>query len=313
MLGNVAEWRGVYPVFQTPFTENESIAFDQLEREIAWIARQGVHGVVFGMVSEALRLSDGERKSVIRSASETAGELGLPCVASVGAESTKVALMRIDDAIDAGASALMATPPLNGGHLEVQIEDYFRALLAHSSVPIVVQDASGYVGQSLSVDMQARLFAEFGNHVKFKPEAVPVGPTLERLLVATDRKAQVFEGMGGAALVETYAGGIVGTMPGAEVCWAVVSMWNALEAGDAARANAISEPLSKMIAIQDDLDSFVVCEKYLLVEQSVLTGNTARSPLGFVLSESDKSMLRTLLDELTRVVFDSPESLSTVS
>jgi 4-hydroxy-tetrahydrodipicolinate synthase len=305
-VANAALLRGVFPVFQTPFAENESIAFDELEREIEWVALQGVHGVTFGMVSEALRLSDAERKAVIHAVSETAGAHGLPCIASVGAESTRSALARIDDALEAGASALMAAPPLLAGHDEAQVEAYFRALLQHSPVPLVVQDASGYVGQSLSIAMQARLFDEFGAHVMFKPEAVPVAPTLEALLAATGRKAQILEGMGGAALAETHGGGVVGSMPGAEVCWAVLAMWNALEAGDVARAAEISAPLSKMIAMQDDLDSFVVCEKYLLVEQSVLTSGTARTPLGFTLDAAGRARLSTLLEELQHVVFDAP-------
>lgn len=302
MTASTPDLRGVLPVFQTPFAADESIAFADLEREIEWIAHQGVHGVVFGMVSEALRLSDSERKAVIRVASETARGFGLPCVASVGAESTSAALGRIDDALDAGASALMATPPLTSGHNEVQLEGYFRALLVHSPVPLVIQDASGYVGQALSIGLQARLFEEFGSRVRFKPEAVPVAPTLEALLAATDRAAQVFEGMGGAALLETHAGGVSGSMPGAEVCWAVATMWNALEAGDLARAGAISAPLSQMIALQNDLDSFVVCEKYLLVRQSVLTEVTTRSPVSFALDEATRSTLDRLLDELRRVV-----------
>lgn len=294
--------RGVFPVFQTPFTADESIDFPELEREIRWIAKQGVHGVVFGMVSEALRLSDAERAEVIRVASAVAGESGLPCIASVGAESTSIALSRVDRAIEAGASALMATPPLNGSSSAPQLEGYFRALLEHASVPIVVQDASGYVGQALSIEMQAQLFADFGAHVKFKPEAVPVRPTLDALLLATSGRAQIYEGMGGAALLDTYPGGISGSMPGAEACWAVAEMWKALEAGDHEAAEAINRPLVEMIAMQDDLDSFVACEKFLLVEQGVISSRVARTPVGFTLRPPQEEQLRGLLAELRNAV-----------
>ncbi|MDH2443336.1 dihydrodipicolinate synthase family protein [Amnibacterium sp. CER49] len=297
--------RGVFPVFQTPFGDDESIDFAQLEQEVRWIAEQGAHGVVFGMVSEALRLSDRERADVIRVASGVAAEYGLPCIASVGGESTAVALLRVADAIEAGASALMATPPLHGRNGAHQLEEYFRAILARSSVPIVVQDASGYVGQSLSIEMQAQLFSDFGSHAKFKPEAVPVRPTLDALLAATGGRAEVYEGMGGAALLDTYPGGVSGSMPGAEVCWAVVAMWNALEAGDQDAAEAINRPLVEMIALQDDLDSFVVCEKFLLVEQGVLSSRVARTPLGFTLEPAAEQRLRGLLDELRRAVQDA--------
>ncbi|MCH6472547.1 dihydrodipicolinate synthase family protein [Sinomonas terrae] len=294
--------RGVYPVFQTPFAADESIDFSGLEREIDWIASQGPHGVVFGMVSESLRLQDSERRQIIRIASSAAAARGLPCVASVGGESTAIARSRIDDAISAGASALMATPPLHGKNSPGQLEEYFRVLLKHSSVPVIIQDASGYVGQSLTVEMQARLFEEFGPHVKFKPEAVPVRPTLDALLAATGGKAEIFEGMGGAALLETYPGGVSGSMPGAEVCWAVVAMWNALESGDIERARSINTPLSEMISMQDDLDSFVVCEKFLLVEQGVITSETARTPLGFSLDPEGRARLVRLLAELRETV-----------
>jgi dihydrodipicolinate synthase/N-acetylneuraminate lyase len=303
---NAPPLRGVFPVFQTPFTADESIAFDQLEREIDWVTQQGVSGIVFGMVSEILRLTDAERKSVIGTAARVAGDAGLPCIASVGSESTKSALCRIDDAIDAGASALMATPPLHGRHDNVQLEAYFRALLNHSPVPMVVQDASGYVGQQLSIEMQSRLFYEFGDLVMFKPEAVPVRPSMERLLDATGGGARIFEGMGGGALMETYALGITGSMPGAEVCWAVIAMWNALEEDDARKAGDIHEPLARMLAMQGDLDSFVVCEKYLLVEQRVLADTTARTPLDFSLTDADRKTLSALLNELHGLVFGSP-------
>lgn len=302
--------RGVFPVFQTPFSADESIDFAQLEKEIRWAAAQGVHGVVFGMVSEVLRLTDSERKDVIRTAAAVAAEHGLPCIASVGAESTSIALARADDAIEAGASGLMATPPLNGRTGGRQLEDYFRALLAHSSVPVVVQDASGYLGQSISIEVQAQLSADFGSHAKFKPEAVPVRPTLEALKAATGGRAEIYEGMGGAALLETYPAGISGSMPGTEVCWAVVAIWNALEAGDLDTAAAINEPLVKMIAMQDDLDSFVVCEKFLLVEQGVLSSAVARGPVGFALDTESELRLRNLLADLRSAVASAQGVLS---
>lgn len=306
--------RGVLPVFQTPFTSDESIDFDQLHSEIDWIAQQGVHGVVFGMVSEALRLSDGERRAVIEVAAQAAAAYSLPCIASVGAESTKHALARADDAVNAGAVALMATPPLLGSHNDEGLYAYFSALLAHFDVPLVVQDASGYVGQVLSIELQARLFDEFGARASFKPEAVPLAPTLKALREATGGNAAVFEGMGGAALVESHAGGVAGTMPGAEVCWAVVALWNALERGDMASAHLIHTPLANMIALQNDLDSFVVCEKHLLVEQGVFVSQIARTPVSFSLTPEARGNLSSLLGELRSVVdATTAAALSTTS
>jgi dihydrodipicolinate synthase/N-acetylneuraminate lyase len=79
-------------------------------------------------------------------------------------------------------------------------------------------------------------------------------------------------------------------------------MWAALESGDSATATVIHRPLAQMIALQDDLDSFVVCEKYLLVEQGVIAREVARTPIGFALDEESRRALRSSLDELRAAV-----------
>ena len=290
--------RGVLPVFQTPFDDDEEVDYVALERELTWIIDQGAHGLVFGMVSEALRLTDRERGRVVRAAAAVAGAASVPLVVSVGAESTRAALDRLDDAIASGAAAVMATPPLTNAVNEEQLEAYFRALLVRSPIPVVVQDASSYVGQPLSVDLQARLHQEFGDRALFKPEAVPIVPTLAALLRATGGGATVFEGMGGGALLESYPEGVSGSMPGAEVAWAVVAMWDALEAGDRARAQRIDVPLRRMLALQTDLDSFVACEKFLLHRQGVLRGQASRGPSAYTLTRDVARQLVVLLDEL---------------
>ncbi|NIP95388.1 MAG: dihydrodipicolinate synthase family protein, partial [Akkermansiaceae bacterium] len=52
---------GVFPVFQTPFHEDESIDYDTLAIEVEWLFGRGAAGIVMAMVSETLRLSSEER------------------------------------------------------------------------------------------------------------------------------------------------------------------------------------------------------------------------------------------------------------
>ena len=59
---------GVWPVFQTPFHEDESIDYDTLEREIRWLFERGADGVAMAMVSEVLRLSGEERRELAEAA-----------------------------------------------------------------------------------------------------------------------------------------------------------------------------------------------------------------------------------------------------
>lgn len=292
---------GVLPVFQTPFSDGDSIDRDVLDTEIHWMYQHGINGIVMAMVSETLRLSDEERFSL----AEMACEIGLahgPVIVSVGAESTKVAIDFALHAQSVGASALMAIPPTTVSSLEDQLVDYYRGLLGATEVPVVIQDASGYVGRPMSIGIQASLLDEYEGRVLFKPEAVPIGPRLTELREATGGAARVFEGSGGIALVDSYKRGIVGTMPGAEVCWAIVALWEALEAGNEKRINAINGPLTSLVSMQTSLDSFVAVEKHLLVRQGVFTSTRVRGPVGYRLDPETTAEVDRLFDLLQLAV-----------
>ncbi len=292
---------GVFPVFQTPFRDDDSIDRGVLEDEIRWMHGCGVNGIVMAMVSETLRLSGEERRKL----AETACDIGLsfgPVIISVGAESTKVAVEYALHAQGAGASALMAIPPATVPCLDDQLADYYRSLLDATEVPLVIQDASGYVGRPMSIGLQARLLDEYRERVLFKPEAVPIGPRLTELREATEGAARVFEGSGGIALVDSYRRGIVGTMPGAEVCWAIVALWGALEAGDEARINAINGPLTALVSMQSGLDGFIAVEKHLLVRQGIFDSTRVRGPVGFRLDPETTAEVDRLFDLLESAV-----------
>ena len=55
---------GVFPVFQTPFRDDDTIDVDVLEREISWLYDNGAQGIVMAMVSEILRLDTTERRQL---------------------------------------------------------------------------------------------------------------------------------------------------------------------------------------------------------------------------------------------------------
>jgi 4-hydroxy-tetrahydrodipicolinate synthase len=143
------------------------------------------------------------------------------------------------------------------------------------------------------------------DRVRFKPEAVPIGPRLSELRDASGGTAAVYEGNGGAALVDSHRRGVVGTMPGAEVPWALVALWRALEAGDADRADALGWPLGALVSLQTSLDSFVAVEKHLLVRQGVFGSARRRRPHGPELDPDTRAEVDRLFDRL-RAAHDQP-------
>jgi 4-hydroxy-tetrahydrodipicolinate synthase len=279
--------RGVLPVIQTPFTSDGEIDSAVLRREIDWVLDQGCDGIVVAMVSEIIRLEADERRRLGELACEFTGGRGT-VVLSVGAESDRSARRLARHAETAGADAVMAIPPALTRLDDRAMFGYFAGILDAVGLPVVVQDASGYLGASLSISVQTELLDASPERVYFKPESSPIGPTLQRLLDATGGRARVFEGTGGIALVDSHRRGIVGTMPAADVCWALKALWDALESGDEDRADAIAGPLTRLISFQSELDLFVAVEKYLLVKQGVFTAETVRGPSRFRWDEASR-------------------------
>jgi 4-hydroxy-tetrahydrodipicolinate synthase len=294
--------RGVLPVFQTPYHADETIDLATLEKEIAWLYDCGADGIVMAMVSETLRLSSTEREELAEAACKCGRSRGV-VVISVGAESSKVAEHYAKHAEKVGADAVMAIPPVSVMIGEVELAAYYSRIIQATGIPVIVQDASGYVGRPMTIAMQAQLLDEFGpERVMFKPEASPIVPRLVELLKATGGRARVFEGTGGIALVESHEHGVVGTMPGADLIHALVALWRALEAGDAAKAQRIHEPLAAIISIQTSLDAFLAVEKHLLLRQGIFKNAMVRGPVGFRLSDETRREVDRMFDRLMEAI-----------
>jgi len=286
-------------VFQTPYHPDESIDYDTLEREIAWLHDCGAHGIVMAMVSETLRLASEEREQLAEAACQFGRARGVVII-SVGAESSKVAERFARHAEAVGADAVMAIPPVSVGIGEGdELVAYYRRIIESVRIPVIVQDASGYVGRTMSIGTQARLLEEFGpDRVLYKPEANPIGPRLSELREATRGRARIFEGSGGIALVDSFRRGIVGTMPGADLIRVLVPLWHALEAGDTAKADRIHGPLAAGISMQTSLDAFLAVEKHLLVRQGIFKNALVRGPVGFRLDEGTRREVDRLFDRM---------------
>ncbi len=286
------------PVFQTPFHDDETIDFATLERELHWLFEQGADGVVMAMVSETLRLASDERDALCTFVCKTCAGHG-STVISVGAESAKVAERHARHAEANGASMLMAIPPIAVVLDELATANYYRRLARSVAIPLIVQDASGYVGRPLSIELQVQLMEEFGpQHVQFKPEAPPLAERLAQLRAASGGRAQCYEGSGGVALLETFPHGLAGTMPGADLIRGIAPLWRALKRGDTATAERIHAPLARLIGLQTSLDSYLAVEKHLLVRQGVLRNQIIRGPVAYQLTEEVREQANRWFDEL---------------
>lgn len=279
---------GVLPVIQTPYRDDDTIDTETLRREIDWLFACGVDGVVTGMVSEVLRLDADERDTLHAALVEIVAGRG-PVIASVGGESAVQAARNARRAQALGVDAVMATPPMLTRCDDAGLLAYYSRLFDAIELPVVVQDASGYVGNPIPIAVQAELFRRYPARAHFKPEAPPIGASVSALRAATQERAPIFEGSGGVALMDTYRRGIVGTMPGADLPWALVALWRALEAGDVAQAQAIHGPLASLLSLVHNLDGYLAMEKLLLKAQGIFVNETVRGPVGASFDEATRT------------------------
>lgn len=292
--------QGVLAITHTPFTEADEIDAASLRRAVDWAFAVGADGIGTGMVSETMKLTGDERVSLAEMLVGFAAGRG-PVFAAVGAESTKQALAFAVAAEKAGCDAVMAVPPLTSRLSEAHLVDHFRALADGIGIPVIVQDASGYVGQSIPIPVCVKLLERYGpEKILFKPEAAPNGPTLSALRDATGGRAVLFEGSGGIFLIDSYRRGIAGTMPGMDLLDGVVAIWKALRRGDEATAYRAYFPVCALVALQlqAGLDGFLAVEKHLMVRRGLFPSARRRKPYGWELDAETAAEVDRLFDQL---------------
>ncbi len=297
---------GVLPVVHTPLLADDSIDVASLRREIDWALGVGAEGLCTGMVSELLRLTFRERLELTAAIAEMNAGRGA-VVAGVGAESTKQALEYARAARAAGCDALMAIPPISTVLPGDQLLGYFATLAESVELPLIVQDASGYVGRPIPLEVCVQLLDRFGaEKILFKPEANPTGPRLTALREASGGRARIFDGSGGLALVDCYRRGIVGTMPGMEFLPGVVALWSALQRRDERAIYRLYLPICALVSLQlqAGLDGFLAVEKYILAKRGLFASDARRKPYAWELDEETRLELERLLEQLDAALAD---------
>lgn len=294
--------KGVFNVVSIPLNNEDQIDQSVLKKEIDWLIKCGCDGLVLAMVSEVLRFSAQERRVMWQKTLEYL-QGRKPLVVSVGAESSAIAVELAKQAAFDGAAAVMATPPSAFKPTASEVKKYYQSIIEAVDIPIIVQDASNYLGEPIQLETYVELIDKYGeNRVQFKPEAKPVAQRLDQLNKLSSNRAKVFEGQGGVDLLQTHPLGVKGSMPGAEIPWAIIELWRSLELGNLDKAKQIHQPVARLVALQTSLDAYIAVEKYLLVKQGVFINTNQRGPVGFKLDKQTTESIEAAYEDLTKVV-----------
>ena len=145
--------RGVFPVLQSPFDDADRLDLDALAAEVEFCRRAGVHGVVYpAIASEFQYLTDDERRAGVEAVVGAAAG-AIPVVAGVAAASRAQAVVYAGHAARAGATAVMALPPIISPGRADELRAYYAGIAEAAGLPLFVQHSQAGMDAAFLADL----------------------------------------------------------------------------------------------------------------------------------------------------------------
>lgn len=233
---------GIIPPVVTPFTADGEIDEQAFRNVVRFNLKKKVHGVcVGGSSGEGHTLSITEFKRLMEiCVEEVAG--AIPVVAGIIVNSTRDAIARAKAISHLPIKALQVTPV----HYVFKPDDeatfnHFKALTEAVDIPVVIYNVVPW--NYLSPALLIRLLNELPGVQGVKQSAGDL-KLMADLLIGAPRRAKIYTAVD-ALLYPSFALGAHGTIAAnpAAVPGVCVALWDAVQAGDHARARTIHEAL----------------------------------------------------------------------
>jgi 4-hydroxy-tetrahydrodipicolinate synthase len=293
---NLAELRGVIPAIVTPFNRAQEVDHGTLETLTDRLVSGGVHAIMAtGGTGEFPHLDPVERAAVVRSIAQVAAGR-VPVLAGTAACDLRQTLGLAEDAVAAGADAIICVPPYYFPLPTVALLDYFTQLAARSPVPLFIYNNPLYTGNPLAPELIVELL-ELPNVAGLKQSEDDLGQLVEiihQVRVVRDLRKGLFTGIDSqfTGALASGADGIFSTAAGI-VPRQVVDLFDAAERGDYAEARRIQLDLQPLNRFLEYDPGYVAPAKEALAMMGLDVGEP-RPPLP-VLEDGQRADLREAL------------------
>ena len=197
--------RGVYPAMTTPFTEDGSIDFDQLQSDARRLEEVGVDGLVpMGSTGESATVSHEEHVDVVEAVVDAVEDI--PVIAGSGSNNTREALELSRRCADVGADALLLISPYYNLPEQQGFVDHYERIADEIDLPQIVYNVPGRTGQNIEPDTAVELAAH-ENIVGYKAASGDTGQISEIIERTRDEEFAVLSGDDGMTLSVLSMGG----------------------------------------------------------------------------------------------------------
>ena len=288
--------QGVYSVLPTPFDARGDVDEASLRRVVDLFIEAGVDGVTaLGVTGEVARLEDAERRRVLEVVVEHVnGRIGV--VAGTTAEGTRTCIAHSRHASDAGATAVMVSPPRMPKLNSDAVLRHFAALTDAVDIDIVVQDYPPISGYAMEPALLARIARELPSARTIKLEDPPTPYKTSRIIeAAAGVEVRIFGGLGGVFLLEELMAGATGAMTGfafPEILVQIVSLYRSGRVDEAADVFYRAVPLLRF-EFQEGIGMAI--RKEVLHRRGALASPATRAP-GAQLDEPTRKALDRVMD-----------------
>jgi 4-hydroxy-tetrahydrodipicolinate synthase len=148
-------FKGVFPAIITPFLKDESLDEEGLKRNIEYLNKTGIAGIVpCGTTGESATLTFEEHKRVVEIAVEASK---VPVIAGTGSNNTREALELTRHAAKAGADAALLITPYYNKPNDRGMYEHFKKIAENCDIPIVLYNVPKRTGIDLKPELVAKL------------------------------------------------------------------------------------------------------------------------------------------------------------
>ncbi len=267
--------KGVIPILPTPFNADESIDESSFETILNFIKAAGCTTIglpAFG--SEFYKLSGDERNRILDIVFKNAGDLNI--IVQCNHPSPTIVQALIKDAESRGAAAINSALPRMMPVSENQLYQYASMVCRSTTLPVIIQDYNPG-GAIVGLGFAKKLSDEFENFRFIKYEVPGIGPLINDILEATRHKVKVFSGWGGSYVLEQFAAGITGIIPGIPLVDYFIKLWDHLSVGNEKTALQMFTAIAPYLGFSlQHLEMFHHVEKQLAVRRGIIHSAVVR-------------------------------------
>jgi 1-pyrroline-4-hydroxy-2-carboxylate deaminase len=280
--------RGAFPIMATPYTESKAVDYEDLAREVEFMARCGVQGMVWPQsASEYTKLTKEERMKGMGVLAGAVKGKKPALVLGVQGANTEEMLEYARHAETLEPDAVIAIPPAEGRSLD-EFRAYYRALCRTARRPVFIQTSAGPKDVEPTTDFIVELAREFPNFGYVKEELNPLIPRMLEMAKHRPAVKALFSGSGGWPYEMRL--GFDGMMPGAPYADIYAQLWELHEAGQTRKVRELFSKLLLMTTLERQIPGMrLYMMKRRRVFKTMLSRRTEFKPVPKAIDEIEDS------------------------